>query len=285
MRGVRDAEISGSQLFQQLNASSRLLLSGSAANSPHGSIQCLSSSDLSAKISGGEDDEGDSIFDEHNARAEFPSCSINLLKTILGAGMLSMPAAFAATGYVIGTLLILGAATFSAFGLYLLVLSSQDVGRGVSISRMLKMTYPRMSAVFDFGIALKCFGVAISFLIVIGDMMPSILEGMGYENVWLLSRRFWITLFMLLLAPLAFLRQMDSLKYTSFAGLLSVLYLALLAIWNFLKPGAVRPAPENSMAAFVPLTLATFKSFSLLVFSFTCHQNVHLPPLHILTVA
>lgn len=220
-----------------------------------------------------EDNDTESLL--HEPTAGFGSCSINLLKTIIGAGMLAMPSAFAALGYVPGTLSVLLAATLAAFGLHLLIVSGQYVGsRNATINKLASVTYPKLTVLFDFAIALKCFGVALSYLIVIGDMMPGIAQGLGLEHWLFLNRRFWLVISMMLLVPLAFLRKMDSLKYTSFAGLLSVAYLVMVAIWNFCKPDSVRPPPNAGMEAFASLSAAALKSFPVLVFSFTCHQNV-----------
>ena len=214
--------------------------------------------------------------DEHEPVAGFASCSINLLKTILGAGMLAMPSAFVSLGYIPGIAFILITATLAAFGLHLFVVSSRYVGRSATVNKLANLTYPSLAVLFDFAIALKCFGVAVSYLIVIGGMMPSIVSGLGVRDSIMLSRQFWLTASAVLLVPLAFLRRMDSLKYTSFAGLLSVVYLVAVALWEFWRPGAVRPPPNAGIEPFASFSFAALKSFSVFVFSFTCHQNV--PP-------
>lgn len=220
------------------------------------------------------DDSTESPSEHHEPVAGFSSCSINLLKTILGSGMLTMPAAFAAIGYVPGLFLVIIAASFAAFGLHLFVASSQYAERNATVNRLASLTYPQLTILFDFAIALKCFGVAASYLIVIGDMMPSIAIGIGFRQAYLLNRRFWILSSAVIMIPLAFLRRIDSLKYTSFAGIVSIFYLVLVAIWNFLKEDAIRPPLNAGMEAFAPFSPASFSNFSVFVFSFTCHQNV-----------
>lgn len=220
----------------------------------------------------GDDDLDD--FDDAGPTAGFSSCSINLLKTILGAGMLAMPWAFAALGYVLGTTFVLLAGSLAAFGLHLFVASAQYASRNVTINKLASLTYPKMTFVFDLAIALKCFGVALSYLIVIGDMMPSIAQGLGLEHWVFISRGFWLIISMILLVPLAFLRRIDSLKYSSFAGLLGVFYLLGVALWNYYKPDAVHAPPGAGIEPFASISLASLKSFSVFVFSFTCHQNV-----------
>lgn len=221
-----------------------------------------------------EDDDTSSIRRHHPA-AGFSSSAVNLLKTILGAGILAMPSAFANVGYIPGTLFLFIAATLAGFGVHLYVICSYSIGRGATFHKLAAVTYPKLSLLFDLAIAVKCFGVAISYLIVIGDTMPSLVIGLGIENSYLISRHFWIFASMFLLGPLAFLKRMDSLKYTSFAGVLSVFYLLFVAVWNFTKPDAHIPPEDAGIEPIANLSISAFKSFSVFVFSFTCHQNVN----------
>ena len=54
------------------------------------------------------------------AAASLASCISNLANTILGAGMLGLPHAFAMAGFIPGTLMLILFGGFSSLGLYLL---------------------------------------------------------------------------------------------------------------------------------------------------------------------
>ena len=74
------------------------------------------------------------------------------------------------------------------------------VDRGsVSFAALSQLTYPNLSIIFNAAIAIKCFGVAVSYLIIIGDLMPGVVlgfaPGVGEPSV-LLDRQFWVTAFM-----------------------------------------------------------------------------------------
>lgn len=59
--------------------------------------------------------------------------------------------------------------------------------------------------------------------IVIGGLMPRVV--LAFDSAapeWLLDRRLWILLAMTLLCPLAFLRKIDSLKFTNYISLCAV---------------------------------------------------------------
>ncbi|KAG0844674.1 hypothetical protein G6F18_001656 [Rhizopus arrhizus] len=112
---------------------------------------------------------------EDEPSATIASCSINLANTILGTGMLAMPSALASVGLIPGIILILYAGCTSGLGLYFLSQCADKVGnRQASFTSLSKLTWPKLGIFFDLAIAIKCFGVAISYLIIIGDLMPQI---------------------------------------------------------------------------------------------------------------
>ncbi|KAJ3207467.1 hypothetical protein HDU67_007442, partial [Dinochytrium kinnereticum] len=99
------------------------------------------------------------------------SSSINLTNTILGAGVLAMPGALASVGLGLGTFLIVLSGLGSIFGLTLLSLCASKVGgRNASFFAVSRLTYPSAALWFDLAIAVKCFGVSVSYLVIIRDL-------------------------------------------------------------------------------------------------------------------
>ncbi|KAJ1943174.1 hypothetical protein GGF37_002766 [Kickxella alabastrina] len=201
------------------------------------------------------------------------SSSINLANTILGSGMLSMPNAMAALGLAFGSLVIAFSAMTSGMGLYLLSRCARRTpGRDSSFFNVAKLTYPSAALFFDAAIAVKCFGVSISYLIIFGDLMPEIIKAFGFEAHFLLARGFWITFAIVALAPLAFQRRLDALKYTSFTALLAVAYLILVVVIFYFSP-IRKPLPAGDVVLF-RWSKDFFTHLPVFVFAFTCHQNI-----------
>ena len=103
-------------------------------------------------------------------------------------------------GILLGTLVIIWSAITAAFGLYLQSRCARYLDRGTaSFFALSQITYPNAAVVFDAAIAVKCFGVGVSYLIIIGDLMPGVVQGFS-QNAgampFLVDRNFWITLFM-----------------------------------------------------------------------------------------
>jgi amino acid permease len=111
-----------------------------------------------------------------------------------------MPLALSRMGILLGTTVILWAGITAGFGLYLQTRCAQYLERGsASFFALSQLTYPNAAVFFDAAIAIKCFGVGVSYLIIIGDLMPGVVRGFtGSEELapFLVDRHFWVTAFM-----------------------------------------------------------------------------------------
>ena len=110
-----------------------------------------------------------------------------------------MPHAMSRMGIALGVFVILWSGLAAGFGLYLQARCAEYLERGsASFFALSQLTYPNAAVVFDAAIAIKCFGVGVSYLIIIGDLMPGVVEGfIGDTGTgFLLDRHFWVTAFM-----------------------------------------------------------------------------------------
>ncbi|PHH65779.1 hypothetical protein CDD81_1506 [Ophiocordyceps australis] len=212
----------------------------------------------------------------HGGQASILSSIVNLLNTIVGAGTLAMPSVLSHMGIALGVVLILWSGVTAAFGLYLQSRCARYLDRGTSsFFALSQITYPTASVLFDLAIAVKCFGVGVSYMIIIGDLMPGVVLGFrsgAAAMPYLVDRHFWITAFMLLIIPLSFLRRLDSLKYTSLVALVSIGYLIVLVIYHF----AVDPHadPRDIRVLHWEGAVQTLSALPVVVFAYTCHQNM-----------
>jgi len=115
-----------------------------------------------------------------------------------------MPRAMSQMGILLGSFVIVWSGITSGFGLYLQTRCAQYIDRGsASFFAFSQITYPNAAIVFDAAIAIKCFGVAVGYLIIIGDLMPGVVLGFNKnagEIGYLVDRHFWVTAFMCVLA-------------------------------------------------------------------------------------
>lgn len=169
----------------------------------------------------------------------------------------------------------------SAFGLYLLSRAAPKTPyRRSSFFAVAQQTYPEAAIFFDAAIAIKCFGVSISYLIIIKSLMPSVVAAIHHDIAspdtrlpdWALSGHVWICLIMLILTPLAFLRRLDSLRHTSFVALFAIAYLVFVVVYCYFNP--LEGAPEPGEIRLIHFTPAFLSTFPVQVFAFTCAQNL-----------
>ena len=73
--------------------------------------------------------------------------------------------------------------------------------------------------------------------------------------------------------PLSFLRRLDSLKYTSVIALVSIAYLVVLVVYHF-SSGDTIPDKGDVNIIHWQGAIPTLASFPVIVFAYTCHQNV-----------
>lgn len=189
-----------------------------------------------------------------------------------------MPSVMSHMGIMLGVFMILWSGFTSAFGLYLQARCARYLDRGASsFFALSQLTYPNAAIFFDTAIAIKCFGVGVSYMIIIGDLMPGVMKGLLGEQAvdmipFLLDRNFWVTAFMLVIIPLAFLRRLDSLKYTSLVALVSIGYLIVLVVYHFAADTAQEKGEVRVISWEGPV--AMLSSLPIVIFAYTCHQNV-----------
>ncbi|OXG13500.1 vacuolar amino acid transporter 5 [Cryptococcus neoformans] len=211
----------------------------------------------------------------------------NLSNTILGAGALAFPSAFAAMGLLPGILSCAFSGVTAIFGLYLLskcatIVGTRpgDEGKKASFNEIAKLTFGKgwATKAFDLAIAIKCFGVSVSYLIICKTLLPQVCYTIAKlvkqplpEDSILLASHFWLIVWMAIITPLSFMRTLDSLRFTSQIALLTVVYLVLVVVgWYTLKG----PSPERGQVVLFRFGKSTLSSFPVQVFAYTCSQNL-----------
>ena len=140
-----------------------------------------------------------------------------------------MPATMSSMGILLGCCTIIVAGLASGLGLYLLSRCALRIQRGrSSFFAVAQRTFPQVAIVFDVAIAIKCFGVGVSYLIIIGDLTPPIMTAFfpGAEQyAFLVNRNFWITLFMLVIVS-----SLPSFVDSTLSNILALLHCSPLGI-------------------------------------------------------
>lgn len=205
-----------------------------------------------------------------------------LLHTSLGTGLISIPFFYKNNGIILSVALLTFSYLMSTTGLILQCqlsnwLPTLTLKKKLSFKSIGDLLFDEKSnkiVLFDIAIAIKCFGVSISYLIVIGDLMPQILKYFTSKIDIHRSVCISFSLFCIIM-PLCFIKKISSLKRFSMIALISVVYLCFMIIINAFvykendqKGHIYWTKPKKSYKDINFLT-----SFPISVFAFTCQHN------------
>ncbi|KAL3237723.1 amino acid transporter [Nakaseomyces bracarensis] len=201
---------------------------------------------------------------------------VTLLHTACGAGILAIPYAFRPFGLVPALFMLSFCGMCSMMGLLLQArIAKYGPLKKVSFFTLAQVVNPALSVVFDAAIAIKCFGVGVSYMIVVGDLMPKIWANLTTSSV-LHSRGFNITIIMaFVVGPLCFMRSLNSLRYASMIAIGSVAYLCILVIVHFVHVTPELEELKGEVALWLPRNEPTpLTTLPIFVFAYTCHHNM-----------
>jgi amino acid permease len=209
--------------------------------------------------------------------ASLSSSVVNMANTVMGVGLLALPRAFAHSGLVWGLLLTTFAAGLNIFTCHLIARCQDVVGRPCSFRDLADRALPYFSVVIDLSVLVLCLGTACSYLIVATNCFQFVA---GTDIRWV-----WTLLALALVAPLSFLRSMDSLRFSSAAAIFILLFMTLvIVLFATHSPNAPlidacgSPAAHNDSCPPGPVdatqpVLPTLSAFSSLSLAFSCQAT------------
>ena len=222
-----------------------------------------------------DEDEGERSSGRSMApKASMASGIINLAHTILGTGVLALPAAVANSGIVWGLIELYCGAALGVLSLFILGAASikLDEPSAFSFSGLGDHIKPGFSVVVETAMILTCLGGAIGYLIIASTSLQASFGG---------SRQTWVVVGTACATPLALLRRMDALRLSSAIGLFIVLGVALLVFLVYFEPcdmlspcGAVGDTSCRGDIHLTGAPLPTISSFIVFIYSFTCQQSM-----------
>jgi len=207
--------------------------------------------------------------------ATVAGCIFNLLATIMGAGLLVLPYAMAGCGVWIGFLSFTLIMILSTISYVNLSKAIKLCGNDCDFMKLAKYSLPGwLYQIVDFCVFINGFGCAAGYLMVMSTFMPEVIKSFS-PNVdeWLCNRQLWCAAFAILAFPLLLLKNLDSLKFTSFLVVIFVLYSVGTMIYYSMYPPNWEYKPEVQIG--LPGDTVQFmKVFAIIVNAFACSQNV-----------
>lgn len=212
----------------------------------------------------------------------------NLISTIVGGGLLSLPYAFAQCGVALGCVLLAGTAMLSGYTVQLLIRSSILTGQH-SFQGIAQATFGvRGSLMTTLLLVMLTWLCAVAYVILFGDIAMPVIQSIAgisddqRDSHSVISIRTALQLGAVLLSsPLCVAENLDALKFTSLTSVLSILLLVVAIVVNSSQDGFghttsfAAPGSESRDHNILWVGgLKSFTAFSIISVSFLCHFNV-----------
>ncbi|XP_022238390.1 putative sodium-coupled neutral amino acid transporter 7 [Limulus polyphemus] len=178
--------------------------------------------------------------------------SLLLVNAALGAGLLNFPEVFGrAGGIVVATCVQAVLLAFMLTSLLALAYCSDVIGSCTYQEVIRSICGERTRRVCAVCIVFYTFGSSVTYLIVIGDQFDTVLRslyGMDVCNNWYMRRELTtIVSAICIILPLSFPKRINFLQYASSFGVVALLYVVFLIIYEYFAgnytPGPVKTSP------------------------------------------
>ncbi|GMH84019.1 hypothetical protein TrST_g10466 [Triparma strigata] len=210
-------------------------------------------------------------FDSSTRHTSITTSTFNLVSTVIGGGILSIPFAYATTGLLLTSIYILVASVMAGFSLYILCSCSRRTG-GCSYSDVVRIAFGT-TAELSVTLILTVFllFVTTAYMILMRDINTSLLTFLLFP----LPPNTVLFYSVLLCIPCMLMRDLHSLRYNCYVGFLSVLILLLSIIYksinvNLEDPGRLEGNVLMVTESFYDCTFA----FPLIALAFLSQFNM-----------
>ncbi|PKA52850.1 Lysine histidine transporter 2 [Apostasia shenzhenica] len=224
------------------------------------------------------------LISNREAGSDIPGAVFNLATSIIGAGIMALPATMKVLGLVFGFFSILVMGILSEISIELLVRFSV-ISKSTSYGELVESAFGLPVRILsEICIIINNAGVLIVYLIIIGDVMSGSPEHIGVfhqlfgHGVWDFRKLVILIILILFLAPLCALEKIDSLSLTSAASVaLAIVFVVVscaIATVKVMEGKIAKPrmGPDfGSKAAIMDLLVV----IPIMTNAYVCHFNVH----------
>lgn len=223
------------------------------------------------------------VSSKPNTGSGVPGAVFNLTTSIIGAGIMALPATMKVLGLVLGIVLIILIGVLSEISVEMLIRFAVSC-KARSYGEVVQIAMGRTARVLsEICIIVNNGGVLIVYLIIMGDVMSGSVRHLGVFDQWL-GHGFWdhrklliLVVMVVFLAPLCVLNRIDSLSMTSAASVaLAVVFVVVCFAVAFIKLiegkiEAPRMSPDfGSKMAILDLLVV----IPIMTNAYVCHFNI-----------
>ncbi|XP_016397780.1 sodium-coupled neutral amino acid transporter 3-like isoform X2 [Sinocyclocheilus rhinocerous] len=231
-------------------------------------------------------------FTDFVGKTSFGMSVFNLSNAILGSGILGLAYAMANTGIILFVLLLTCMAILSAYSIHLLLKSAGVVGIS-AYEQLGNRAFGRPGKILAASIiTLNNIGAMSSYLFIVKIELPHIIQGLLPDNsdYWFVDGRYLIIIIsVLVILPLALMKRLGYLGYTSGFSLSCMVFFLISVIYKKFvtecpdEHSYNKTVPTESIynstdgmceAKLITINPQTAFTIPIMAFAFVCHPEV-----------
>lgn len=217
--------------------------------------------------------EGGDSLDQLLPVGSIRASIFNLCSATLGCGALALPFAFQGCGLLLATALLLVGAFVSIYSIRLLI-ECRDATLLNSYEDIAIEYFGKPMTLFvEWNIILFCFGTCVAYIVAVGDIIYPVAVALLGQQTAPTHTALIIAFVLCIMFPLSFVSKINSLRYSSMAGVLAIVFLVAAVALR----AAQRIANGYDWGAVVWFNWdvrSIFTSIPIMLFAFTCQVNV-----------
>ena len=204
--------------------------------------------------------------------------ALNMSCNIMGGAVLVLPTAVQDTSVTLGVALMIILGLMSVSTMVMLSHSAERLKKYTYRTLLSTAVHEKAGRGFEFCLFLYTFGVLVEYGRIISDSMPDVSADFFHvSNGVLRDGWFWLLLACVPFFFLTSLPQLTELKWSSFIGLLTIVYVEFLIVFRY-AGGNYREEGRTSLNAsdvsFFHFDWDFFRAIPVLTVAFSCHYNI-----------
>ncbi|KAL7705472.1 Amino acid permease-like protein [Lotmaria passim] len=208
--------------------------------------------------------------------------ALSLAVTTMGAGILTLPSAYADAGIIPATLMLIGVAIFTVFSVDFIILGVDKLGRNSYEELTRELLGRRMAEVVRWMLIIYNTGAAISYLVVVEDLVAP-LQPLVTRHFPLLTtpKHTLLAVWVVLILPLSCVPTLGALHISSFLAISATSLICCMIIFRYFVPGPTPPSAITLEAVANGTASPTWwwginplLALPIIMFSFDCQSLV-----------
>ncbi|KAK7135801.1 hypothetical protein R3I94_014469 [Phoxinus phoxinus] len=236
---------------------------------------------------------GTTHFTDFEGKTSFGMSIFNLSNAIMGSGILGLAYAMANTGIILFVILLLSIALLSAYSIHLLLKSAEVVGIRAYEQLGNRAFGTPGKILAGCVITLHNIGAMSTYLFIVKIELPHVIQGLmelpDDYDAWFVNGKYLIIIVSVgIILPLAFMKRLGYLGYTSGFSLSCMVFFLISVIYKkfvteclepsnngtFLIKSIYNSSADTCEAKFITVNPETAFTIPIMAFAFVCHPEV-----------